>query len=344
MRNKSEVFRQALALPGDLDREELVALYDLAMPYTIGVDLDATPRTTFVLANVLYHTITVNETPDPILASLRQQLPISSLNLASVGAERVIGRVDLILARSELELASWRDHLRPGGAIRYRTLEGWQTWENSSIREPCFLFHVCNDEPLAIRLIREIRSLYPSNPILAIADGHTNDQPFRDEVASQRVELVEGEWLKAPETGGAWVERMLREFLTRSEAEVLIKLDPDSRLHRRFKSMPRGDWFGSINHSYFRPLVRGGCLGLSRRACELILASEILSDPIYQGLTFRYLSEGIWLAFTDGIIADACFKLGLTPSAWEEVLISNREEDLRGSSWAVTHPHKQVTT
>jgi hypothetical protein len=218
--------------------------------------------------------------------------------------------------------------------------------------DPCFLFHVYRDELLAERLMTQLRGIYPSADIICISDGRPVSGFFQI-CTQQRVTYLAGDRLKRMATGAAWVERMITAFLTRSNAETLIKLDPDSQMHRAFKTIPAADWFGQINlKGFYRPRVRGGCMGFSRLLLEKILMSNLLVNPIYGKLPFGYQRYGVfrkhgeaysdeWIASMDCILADICFRLGVEPVAWKEEICIHFREPLPAnlSPYAVTHPH-----
>jgi hypothetical protein len=217
---------------------------------------------------------------------------------------------------------------------------------------PCFLFHVYQDEPLAERLMMQLRNFYPdATDIICLSDGQPASR-FVQNCDRKRVTYLAGNRLKRMATGAAWIERMMTAFLTQSKAQTLIKLDPDSQVHRSFTAIPTADWFGQINlNGFYRPRIRGGCVGFSRDLATKILAGSFLENPIYRQLPFGYQRYGTfrkpgetasdeWISSTDSILADICFRLGIEPTPWSEVCIHFREPlpaDL--SPYAVTHPH-----
>lgn len=217
--------------------------------------------------------------------------------------------------------------------------------------DPCFLFSTYKDELLAKRLIVELRTAYPEADIICLGDGRLANG-FGAFCEAHGVIVERGKRLKLMATGGQWCDRVLQAFFNYSLAEVLIKLDPDSRLHRPFKHIPQADWFGDVRlDGFFRPLIRGGCMGFSRDFAKRLLLSRLLENQMYDALPFGYLRystflrEGEarseeWVSFTDGILADAAFRLRVAPTQWDEVCIKFRDPlPADTSPYAVTHPH-----
>ncbi len=217
--------------------------------------------------------------------------------------------------------------------------------------DPAFLFHVYQDEPLAERLIGELRTHYPDADILCLGDGPVAEG-FSDACQIHNVTFHPGDRLKPMEHGGQWCDRAFQFFLSHSQSPILVKLDPDSRLWKPFTAFPATDWFGDVRpKGFFRPLIRGGCMGFSRSVVERITSSGSLSNPIYARLPFGYLRYSVfrwpdetpseeWVGFSDGILADVMFRLGIPPVQWSEVCIKFRDTlpaDL--SPYSVTHPH-----
>ena len=221
----------------------------------------------------------------------------------------------------------------------------------SEKRNLCFVFSVYRDEPLAIRLMADIRRAYPEADIICIPDGPA-DISLLNACRYYRVMRFLGCRLKTLEYGGAWLHRLLALPLMFSGADVIIKLDPDTRIHRRFEAVPEADWFGQLRSTaFYLPIIGGGCMGFSREFAERVLVSEYLLDPLYKDKRFAYQRYGRyrqpgetasdeWIALTDWIIADVAHRLGVERISWREVLINFREPlpvDL--SPWAATHPH-----
>ena len=59
----------------------------------------------------------------------------------------------------------------------------------------------------------------------------------------------------------------------------LLKIDPDTVIHRRFKYLPvRNGLFGTLQTQVVSPSVQGGCMGFTQQVARQILQSEMLRD------------------------------------------------------------------
>lgn len=215
-----------------------------------------------------------------------------------------------------------------------------------------FLFHVYRDELFAHRLVNQIKEYCKGADILAIFDGEFNPK-FADFLRQEKIDYFAGENLKSKQ-GGLWCQRYHEFFLTQSEADVLIKIDPDTYIHRPLKSIPEADIFGAINQNPGLPIhVRGGFCGFKRSASELLVESKIFYDPFYRSAQFwypryghwKFFDEGWqteWITLTDPIVGHAAAKLGLTVKSWAEVqggiCFRERVPDNSDLRYLATHP------
>ena len=69
-----------------------------------------------------------------------------------------------------------------------------------------------------------------------------------------------------------WWRRMLEWFVS-TEAEVFLKLDPDTMVDAPIAALPTDDYFGCIDDWF----VQGGAVGLSRQLAQRVLADNLLS-------------------------------------------------------------------
>lgn len=159
----------------------------------------------------------------------------------------------------------------------------------------CFVFHVWNDHELGKRLARQLRQYHPDSDIIAIADGAEADQPgFAEFCQGLGVRYVVGDRLKTRLEGARWTERFMNLYLTHSDAPVLVRLDPDTFVHRPFAYFPPGDYFGQWQNHEAGIHVQGACAGFSRRACTDLIESGLLHDPKYLLGTYHYERYGMY--------------------------------------------------
>jgi len=125
--------------------------------------------------------------------------------------------------------------------------------------------------------LMDLRKHYPSSRVILRSDGDTNPQlPILAE--RYRVDFRGEGRLFGIQNGGAIIERMLMLFCERPTS-YLLKIDPDTVIHRRFKYLPvRNGLFGTLQTEEESPSIQGGCMGFTREAVEQILQSEMLRD------------------------------------------------------------------
>lgn len=211
-----------------------------------------------------------------------------------------------------------------------------------------FVFGVYNEWSLASRLVNQIRTLYPQAPAIAICDG-TFNADFAQLCDLKGISFIASDRIKLPQFGGAWSQRLFTEFL-KTDADILIKLDPDTYLWRCFTSFPDTDWFGTQANKYLYPYPRGGCVGFRRKCIERFIASNLLGHPKYKNHIFAYDRYGRWgwehdlkqtepISLQDWVLADVAHQLKLKLGDWSEVNIQFRQIVANhGLRWAATHP------
>jgi hypothetical protein len=190
-----------------------------------------------------------------------------------------------------------------------------------------------------------------------ISDG--DDDP-RYELLSQRfnIDYMAGERLYPVENGGKMLQRMLDAFLEQP-CSYLIKLDTDTRIHRRLRFMPTGtvvfgtlEWESSQGKSKLDfPNVQGGCLCFTLESAKAIadsavLLSERLTD--YRGTyadnpDIIIRAEKVGLISADFIIRYVCRQLDIPVVQFDEVYAIYRGTiPAGGGGFAITHPHKSL--
>jgi len=216
------------------------------------------------------------------------------------------------------------------------------------MRQLAFYFAIYKDEPLALRLARQIRLHYPNAEIVAITDGEHGSSELQS-IKNYGVIFVEGNHLKKWGCGGAGAHRNLAAALEFTQADTLIQMDPDAYLWRRFQQIPDQPWFGQVHISQCTwyphspmPCVHGGTWGMKREFARLALKSELLLDPLYS------TSKTLWayklkrdnkrlLPRFDLIWGHVAADLGVQPSTWADVNGGLLAGDKVGG-WAATHP------
>jgi hypothetical protein len=140
-----------------------------------------------------------------------------------------------------------------------------------------FFALVYKDYDATEECLRDLRKHYPLSRVILRSDG--DPDPRFPILAEQNKVDFRGESRLFPiENGGAVIERMLKLFLGKP-TRYLLKIDPDTMIHRRFQYLPvRSGLFGTLQCVPETPSIQGGCMGLTRDAAEQILQSEMLRD------------------------------------------------------------------
>lgn len=228
-----------------------------------------------------------------------------------------------------------------------------------------FYFSVYKDEIWAVRLVHQIKHFYPKADIVCIFDGQ--GFPGQAEILGNLGAKVRvGERLKGPGNGMKFSHRNLSVALEYSDAELFLKMDPDSYMWRKFKYFPDLEFFGqdhrkTIGEAFPEPVhyCHGACWGIRRGLMQRMVDSEIFYDDLYthpHNLYNRYAGEkfrkvgdrgdvGDLIMHEDFIFGHAATALGAEPSRWKEVRLHQAQElmqDPKELTWAVTHPTRSI--
>lgn len=200
-----------------------------------------------------------------------------------------------------------------------------------------------------------LREHYPRSRIVVVTDG--DSEVYEDLAERWKLDLVHGEKLYGCSTSHAFVNRLLANLLRGSET-YLFKIDPDTRVWRRFRELPAvTSVFGTLESlsEGMRTEIRvpaniqGGCVGMTRDAAADILDSQVLnhqSCAVDYAHTWARTPEAIEYARRGGLLEDFVFSWGAyqrgipfveSPEIRSRWKMTPDNSDLR---YAVTHPHK----
>jgi hypothetical protein len=200
-----------------------------------------------------------------------------------------------------------------------------------------------------IQCLADLRKHYPSSRVILRSDG---DPDARLPILAKRhqADFRAESRLFEIENGGAVIERMLELFFEKP-TQYLLKIDPDTVIHRRFKYLPiRTGLFGTLQCVPETPSVQGGCMGLTRDTAEQILRSNLLRDnrlrepgkfiddsPYFFRMAHR--AERTGLASFDWIVPWVASELGLPIYSFAEVNSGWQQAPPNPNQlYAVSHP------
>ena len=123
------------------------------------------------------------------------------------------------------------------------SLDSWIEPEDTRI---LWFVQTYRDLPKLRRTLARLRTLYPHSDVLVVSDGDPNPQ-IEDACRQFRARYTLRPRLFCVEYGGESVHQMLEAFAA-TDADVVIKIDPDTNIRRRFSLMPRPDGFLYLRH------------------------------------------------------------------------------------------------
>jgi hypothetical protein len=167
-----------------------------------------------------------------------------------------------------------------------------------------FVMTYCSaDEHLVELSVGALHRLYPQATIIALFD--------------------EGN-LKRNAKSGEWTQRMFQRALE-TDADIIVKIDPDTRAFAPVSDWPREDVFGQMSPDWVyrgcgvHNVIFGACIGFQRAALQKILDSGYLLDRSY-----------VWKGDStqDPIVAEAIRRLNLSVGHLPNLRIKTRWEKL----------------
>ncbi len=217
---------------------------------------------------------------------------------------------------------------------------------------------VYRDSDDAVLCLESLRRVYPTSRIVMVSDG--DDDARWPELAQQfNIEYSKGEHLYGLESGGQLWKRVLHDSLQHDASQKLcshiLKIDTDTRIHRRFRFLPTGCVvFGTLEHRtevlqvpLNPPNVQGGFTGFTRQAAQKILDSSLLDSdemPDWKQ-TYADVPDALWAinqrpyVIGDLQLRTICKRLNIAVADFSEVR-SNFLAPPEIGDFAVTHPHK----
>lgn len=191
-----------------------------------------------------------------------------------------------------------------------------------------FVLTSYKDADLSVKTIEALVKVYPGASIIHLSDSAPNR-------------------LKLPQFAGAWTERWMKAGLG-TNADIIVKLDPDTRAYVAVTDFPATDIFGqvAVNGTYWdvKGVIHGAAIGFKRSAVEKIVQSGLLHDKKYTThpyVTSRDLTETISLQ--DPIVHDIAVRLGLSEGNWPGLQILTKWDEQRKIDMSkVTFAHPVV--
>jgi hypothetical protein len=232
-----------------------------------------------------------------------------------------------------------------------------ETWVRADSVRIFWFIQTYRDLPKLRKTLTRLRKLYPEAPVLVVSDGDSN--PAIERACDKYlVKFILQSRLFGVEHGGEVTQRMLEAFLT-TDADVLIKIDPDTNIHRRFSVMPSRmdpNVYGSVQSggsaSNSIVSIQGGCVIVPRQAAVLLANSSLLNSdrlkpPALEWVVSTELSAraASGLTSSDHTLGWACRELRLLCKDHPEVCSRYRPslmDTITASRLAVFHPRFEM--
>ncbi len=200
-----------------------------------------------------------------------------------------------------------------------------------------------------------LRAQYPRSRVALINDGDGDD--YSDVARRFDCDYIHGEHLGRLREGHLFVRRLLGE-LRRGSESYCFKIDPDTRIWRRFATLPAFSCvFGTLetltegcrDEILVPANVQGGCIGMTSDVVDAMLASDGLSEEqcatrCFEGWarchdTLRVVARDRFC--DDFIISWLAHALGVPIVESTEIRSRWRRKIVNpGLRFAITHPHK----
>jgi hypothetical protein len=200
-----------------------------------------------------------------------------------------------------------------------------------------------------------LRKHYPQSRVVLISDG--DGETYEDIAALYQFQYIRGEHLMRLDTAHLYVERLLTALIEGPE-RYCFRIDPDTKIWRRLKSLPSfTSIFGTLetvseglsDEIAVPANVQGGCIGFTKDAVEQLLSSGFINrhtcvtnwrdtwarclDMVDTAQNGRLSDDFIisWAAYQTGIPIVESSEIR---SRWRRTITN---EDVK---YAITHPHK----
>jgi len=216
-----------------------------------------------------------------------------------------------------------------------------------------FFMLTYNNYDATAECLKDLRKHYPASRVILRSDGDPDPRlPMLAE--DSEIDFHNESRLFTIENGGAVIERMLSLFLEKP-TRYLVKIDPDTVIHRRFCALPvRSGLFGTLQTVPETPAIQGGCMGFTRDTAEQIFHSGKLRDmrltqpekfindsPYFFRMSDRANRCG--LASFDWIVSWVCTELRIPMYEFDEVNSGWKQAPPNPDGrYAVTHPRRST--
>ncbi len=191
--------------------------------------------------------------------------------------------------------------------------------------------------------LSNLRQHFPDTRLLVVSDGDPDEsyKAFEDKYGAvvkyqPRLFLYESK--------GMLLHQRILDFMEQP-TKYLLKIDTDTGIHRRFKYLPKYEFFGNPHYytDYHIRDVIGGFVGLSLEAATILLESKIFLDEKLPQLMWKKRGVTDDLLNEDQVFAQGCQLAEIEARPFPEVRITLAYLPNKRKTYAITHPNKNMT-
>lgn len=202
---------------------------------------------------------------------------------------------------------------------------------NSLLLKTWFLWVTNNDALLADYTVKKVKYYHPEDEVIVITDGSFN---VADKL-SEGYKVINTNFPKWLKNGDNFLHNRYKILLENSNAELFIKIDPDSVIHKRINIPEKSDWFGQVYKDNTMYATWGCGMGLRRHVIE-----KLINTPL-QNTDYRYesvsgeiiLSEDSTLGYYLSVVNN------YVPEVWKDVKLCRISTPCcLSGKWSITHP------
>jgi hypothetical protein len=232
-----------------------------------------------------------------------------------------------------------------------------QRWASADDVRLFWFIQTYRDLPRLRKTLASVRTFYPDSEVLVVSDGDPDPDIFQA-CMGHSVSFTQRPRLYGVEHGGELVQKILESFLA-TEADILVKIDPDTDIRRRFSILPSpldAAIYGTVesagSSSNRMTSIQGGCIIVPRQAAirlaaSGLLASERLKPPMLEWAiddeSRARAASG--LTSSDRTLGWACRQLGIACKDHPEVFSRygpSLVDSLTVGPMAVSHPRFEI--
>lgn len=212
------------------------------------------------------------------------------------------------------------------------------------MNEAAFVLTVYNDRDLAWSCLKSLREFYPTETVIVVSDGDMHEDWIN--ITGEFSALFHYGKRLMPIVNGAEYTKRILEF-ARNQADVIFRIDTDTRFHRKLSNLPKDCVFGRLQECGELKSIQGGCTGIANSVIDTLL-NDKLFDELKNPKVYSQCKEVLQrtnvykLMSWDWSLGWLCQQTNVPVVNHPEVGCYWKKVPLdTDNDYAVTHPHKK---